>query len=314
MTFPARWLLLWAILMAAHLAFADPPLAQLDLLVEGEGITFQGEGQFLGEAQSLLAAYPDARGKMERAIGWELKSRPSVLFVGNREVFRQITGNPLVTAFAVPRAKLIVIHISPAAAKPYVLQETFTHELCHLLLHEHIEESSLPRWLDEGICQWISGSLGEIAAGDALDTSGVAIALHPISMAALENGFPESVQPLLQAYAQSRSFVEYVISRNGKDGLQKVLHHLKEGHRVDRAIDMALGISYEELEREWLRHIRGRNVWLIWASQHLYDILFFAGAVLTIMAFIRLWARKRRRNAEDDGDDEEFYPNGGGTS
>lgn len=307
----------WALLMAVQLAAAPLSPAQNGLLVEGNGVAFLGESHFLDEAQSLLAGYPEARRTMEMALGWELESNPNVILVGDREIFRKMTGNPLVTAFAVPEENLIVIHVSPAAANPYVLQETFTHELCHLLLHNHIGESSLPRWLDEGICQWISGSLGEIVAGDALDTSPVSIARHPIPMAALEDSFPAGGEPLLRAYAQSMSFVEYLISRHGRDGLHEVLRHLKEGHRVDRGIELALGISYQELERDWLRHIRAGNVWLIWASQHIYDILFFAGAVLTIMAFVRLWTRKRRLNAEDDadnnGDNDEFHPNGGGS-
>lgn len=296
---------LGVLLVAGILLFSGISLAQHNLLLEREGINFHGESQFLAEARALSEAYPDARAKIKTALGWELKSRPSVLLLGNREAFRKMTGNPLVTAFALPEASIIAIHVSQATGNPYVLRETFIHELCHLVLHEHIGGASPPRWLDEGICQWVSGSLGEIAAGEALDTSGISIALHPIPMHALEDRFPDSGLLMLRAYAQSRSFVEYVISQYGKEGLQKILQILKEGHRLDQAIGQALDISYAELEQEWLRYIRERNVWLIWASQHLHDILFFAGAVLTIIAFARVWARKRRRNAEDEGINDE---------
>lgn len=302
------------LLMAAQSLFAGIPPAQPNLLMEGEGISFYGESQLLGEARVLMAACPVARAKIEKALGWELKSRPHVLLIGNREAFRQMTGNPLVTAFADPEANLIAIHVSPAARNPYVLQETFIHELCHLLLHEQIGGASLPRWLDEGICQWVSGSLGEIAAGEALDTSGISIARHPIPMIALEDRFPDSGDPMLRAYAQSRSLLEYVVSRYGKEGLQGILHRLKEGQRVDQAIGLALGISYGDLELEWLRHIRGRSVWLIWITQHLYDILFFVGAVLTIIASARLWAKKRRRDAEDYDGAEESHSHKGDLS
>ncbi len=290
--------------MAAQPLFAGIPPAQHNLLMEGEGISFYGESQFLDEARVLMAACPVARAKIEKALGWELRSKPHVLLMGDREAFRQMTGNPLVTAFAIPEANLIAIHVSPATRNPYMLQETFLHELCHLLLHGQMEGASLPRWLEEGICQWVSGSLGEIAAGDALETSEISIARRPIPMIALEERFPGSGDPILQAYAQSRSLVEYVVSRYGKEGPQGILRLLKEGHRVDQAIGLALGISYGDLELEWLRHIQGRSVWVIWASQHLYEILFFASAVLTIIASARLWAKKRRRDAEDGSAEE----------
>lgn len=308
---PLTRLLFGTLLVAANLLLADISPARHNFPVEGDGIDFHGESQFLGEARALLDAYPDARAKIETALGWEFSSRPGLLLLGNREAFRRMAGNPLVTAFAVPKANLVVIHVSPATGNPYLLRETFIHELCHLLLHEHIDGDSLPLWLDEGVCQWVSGSLGEIAAGEALDTSGIDIARHPIPMTALENRFPDSGGPMLQAYAQSRSLIEYVVSLYGRDGLQRILQVLKEGHRVDQAIGQATGISYGELEQRWLHHIRGRSVRLIWASQHLYDILFFAGALLTIIAFARLWARKRRHLAEDDDTDEGSHPHKG---
>ena len=73
-----------------------------------------------------------------------------------------MAGDPLVVAFAVPQRNLIVIDYSKMITHPLSLETTLKHELCHILLHEHIKTEILPRWLDEGLCQWASGGIGEI--------------------------------------------------------------------------------------------------------------------------------------------------------
>jgi len=57
------------------------------------------------------------------------------------------------------------------------------------------------------------------------------------------------------------------------------------------------------LQQEWLEDIHKGNAWLIWATQHLYEIVFFIGALLTVLAFVRLAIRKRDYSAEHE--DEE---------
>jgi hypothetical protein len=267
-----------------------------------QGLAIVGDSPRL-PARQLQKAYPGIKIDIETALGWKLLSQPKVLLIADREVFEKMTGSPFISAFAVPSQHLIVMLVSSESSHQYVLNETFKHELCHLLLHDHISEVLLPRWLDEGICQWVSGSLGEIVMGRGVAAWGMDIARHPIPLEQLTERFPQDKGKLLLAYEQSRRFVEYLTAHYGKQSLLAILQHLKQGDDIDRAVLATLSKSLKSLHQEWLEEFRNRNVWFIWASQHLYEILFFLGAILTVLAFVRLAIRKRDYSAEHE--DEE---------
>lgn len=272
-------------------AHAQP---QAHLLLEEPGITILGDGAWEKEGRYLREVFPGIVGELEEALGWKLHTQPRVLLVGRKETFEQMTDNPLVSAFAVPSQGLIALHLSPAGSQRPILRETFSHELCHLLLHENIREDLLPKWLDEGICQWVSGSLGEVLAGEGIETTAMDMVRSPIPFHGLHRVFPRDRHGMLLAYAQSRSVVEYLNSRFGKEGIQVLLRELREGRPLDQALQTVFGLPWEELEKEWLRTVTGSRAWFLWLSGHLYDLLFFTAAILSVLAFLRTWLRKRK--------------------
>lgn len=262
-----------------------------------------GEKHLEIQASLLRQIYPEVRASIENALGWRLLSTPRVLLVSDKEIFEKMSGNPLVSAFAVPARHSIVIYLPSAASEPYLLRETFEHELCHLLLHDHIRETLLPKWLDEGICQWISGSFGEILVGRGFAPSDINLSRRPLGLQQLTMSFPKDKDSLIQAYVESRLFVDFLVARYGKDPLLRILQHMKEGEPIDQAVYAVLSQSLESLQEEWLEELRGRSAWLLWVSQYLYEILFFLGALLTVLAYIRVMFRKK--GYDPDEEDEE---------
>jgi hypothetical protein len=254
------------------------------------------------ETQAILIRqfYPEVKKNLEDTLGWKLRWPPRIVLSADREVFEQMSGSTLVSAFAVPREHALVMYLSPATSDPYVLHETLEHELCHLLLHDHISRTRLPKWLDEGICQWISGSLGEIFAGKGFVSSGISLSRHPIPLEQLTESFPGDKHALLQAYEESRLFVDFLVARYGKEGLLRLLERLKAGEPTEEALLGTFSKSLETLEKEWLHELHGRSVWLLWVSQYLYEILFFAGALLTVLAFVRVMIRKKRYDPDEE--------------
>ena len=113
-------------------------------------------------ADETLYLYPIVKENIESLFHWNLNLKPSILLVKTREGFVKIAGDSLVVAFAIPEKNLIVIDYSKMLKHPFSLETTLKHELIHLLLHQHINENVLPRWLDEGLCQWASDGIGEI--------------------------------------------------------------------------------------------------------------------------------------------------------
>ncbi len=69
----------------------------------------------------------------------------------------------------------------------------------------------------------------------------------------------------------------------------------------------SLGISTDELEKEWLSHLESTPRWLVYLADNLYGILFFAAAILTVLGFIRRTMRRKvweREEEEEEANDE----------
>lgn len=251
-------------------------------------------------AQEVAYIYPEVRVELESTFGWNLNARPSVILIKERKHFVKMAKNPLTVAFAVPGKNLIVVDHSKMSVHPFSLELTLKHELCHLLLHYHIGEGCLPRWFDEGVCQWVSGGLADIIMEQkrsVLNTA--ALRGRFISLGLLQQDFPYDKEGLLLAYEESRSFVNYIIGEYGKEGILKVLEQMKKGEDTRTAFLKALDISLEKLEEEWHDSLRRKMTWFTYLSYHLYEIVFALVAIITIFAFIKMILRKRAYMKEE---------------
>lgn len=121
-----------------------------------------------------------------------------------------------------------------------------------------------------------------------------------ISVKALSESFPEEGPALFLAYEESRSLVEFMIRQFGVDGILALLRQLQDGKNIEEAMPKALSITFDELEREWHSHLKREMTWFTYLIHHLYDVLFFLAALITIYAFVI--ALKRKRAQEDDED------------
>jgi len=282
--------------LACMLSFSD----FLGAGASNEELLIEGENRLGIQAKRLREIYPEVRTNIENSLGWKLLSPPKVFLISDREIFEKMSGSPLIAAFAVPSQHSIVIHLSSATSEAYVLHETFEHELCHLFLHEHITDRLLPKWLDEGICQWLSGSLGEILAGSGTAAGGINLLRRPIPLQQLTVSFPGDRGSLIQAYQESRLFVEYLVAQYGKGCLLNLFEQLKEGSPIDQAFSQAFPKSLASVQEEWLEGLGSRGMWLLWVSEYLYEILFVFGALLTVLAFIRVMIRKRDYDPDEE--------------
>lgn len=260
---------------------------------------------FLDAAVREVAdVYPVIKSDLERVFGWKLDLRPSVLLIRHRERFHGLAKNPLTVAYAVPEKDLIVIDYSKMNIHPFNLEITLKHELCHLLIHHHIKGHILPRWLDEGICQWASDGIGDIIMDQKRSLlNKAAFRGRFIRLSSLKEGFPDEKETLLLAYEESKSFIAYLIGRFGREGILQVLAFMKKGENVDTALLSTFSIPLGKLEKQWHHSLRQQVTWFTYFSYHLYEILFALMALTAIYAFIRIVLRKRSYMEEAEGDD-----------
>jgi hypothetical protein len=246
-------------------------------------------------AREITRIYPDIKLELEESFQSGLDIRPQVLLVADTQAFQELSGNNLFVAFAVSEKNLIVIDYSRMSIHPFTLSVTLKHELCHLLLHQHISRENLPKWLDEGICQWISDGIGELFVNrnpsqlDAAVMSGRIIPLQKLA-----DYFPRDKASLVLAYEQSKSVIGYIERQYGNSAILNLLAHLENGDDLEEAVADSLGITLDRLEKQWLDDLESTPRWLVFLAGNIYGILFFLAAVLTFLGFIRIMRRRKR--------------------
>jgi Peptidase MA superfamily len=254
-------------------------------------------------AEEVVTIYPDVQEALKKYIPWETNFNPTVILLRDRDVFLKNAGSEIFLAYAVPRRDLIVLDASRVYSKPFTLETTLKHELCHLLLHRNIADTSLPRWLDEGVCQWASGGISELLATDGSSALAKAIVADAVMRIRDIKTFPRDDASIVLAYEQSKNLIEYINSRYGRDGIWRILKYAREGYTVDEAVQKGLSISLPDLERTWHIYLRGKYTWFSYLSNNLYIILFLLGGVITIYGFFRFLKKKREYVDEEEGDE-----------
>ncbi len=259
------------------------------------------EPSLKGIAKDVVHIYPRIKSNLEKTFGWEMPFRPTVYLVQDKEYFQRLTGNKLIVAFAAPAENLIVIDCSRLHIRPHRLDQILKHEMVHLILHHHIRSVHLPRWLDEGVAQWLSEGVAELLeAPQGSFFQEALLSGRYISLRDLEYSFPTDKKDLILAYEESRSFVDFISDKYGDDSIFEILKHLQKGNEIHIAFTKSLNALPEEVEDRWIRQQRRQTTWFIFLAGHIYEFLFLAGALLTVVGFIRFLIKKRNYRDEDD--------------
>ena len=172
-----------------------------------------------------------------------------------------------------------------------------------MLLHRHIPPERLPRWLNEGISQYLSDGLSEVwPHRQQLILKEAIAANREFALAALADRFPAEASDLQLAYEQSRSLVNYMVARFGGHFLPTLLAEMAGGVSAEDALYTVSGLPLAAIERDWRQQQSSPLSWLGLLAGHVYSILFFMAAVATLAGFVRY---RRKRRAYDDQEDEE---------
>ena len=271
--------------------------------LEDDRVIVRFDSPLENPAKEVLKQYPAVRAELKNDLGWGAEFRPEIVLVKDSASFRKGVENDLVTALAVPQKDLIVIDYSRMNVHPFTLGTTLKHELCHLELYHHIPKGKLPRWLDEGICQWVTGGLAEIMTeGNRSVLREAALSKQLMSIERLTERFPADGRDLVLAYEESRSIVEYIKKEFGVSGVRSILERMSRGDDLEDAILESLSISPDELEKRWRSSLGGKIWWFPYIGDNLYEILFLFAALITIYGFLRILKKKREYKDEDEED------------
>jgi hypothetical protein len=285
--------------MASPLSAGEPSMMDTQelVIVYDEGLN--------QTARQLLKAYPGIRQELEALFQWPLDFRPTLVLINDEKKFQQLAGHELVVAYALPKKNVVVIDYSKMNTSPFTLQTTLQHELCHLMLHDHIKDNHLPRWLDEGICQWASDGLADIIMDSKRALLPAAILSDTdLELAKLAHQFPRDKNALILAYEQSKSVVEYMSREYGQQGILDLLGLLRQGYDFESAFKIRFAITFDTFEDQWRSYLKTNISWFTYLSTHLYEFLFVSAALLTVLGFVRKIIRQRAYSAQEDDDED----------
>ena len=289
-----------AILLWGFFVLAPPCSHAADFnALKGTGVEVLFPPTLEQAAKETAQMTPQIKKDLQETFNWPFSLKPTVILMEDSQRFHQMTNSPLVVGFAVPGKNLVVIDY-PRIRNPLQFRNILKHELCHLLLHQHVDNVPIPRWFDEGIAQWTSNGVMDILHDqrDALLPK-AAFSDRMIPLGALNKGFPGNANALRLAYEESRSFIDYIISTHGKPGLLEILRLMKNGATLRKAVIQALGTPLYKIEEDWQSSLKQNIAWFAHLSYYLYEILFALGGLMVVYAFIKVLRKKRAYMEEE---------------
>jgi len=170
-------------------------------------------------------------------------------------------------------------------------KNTLVHELTHLATRQVTGNAyvRIPTWLNEGISVYAEGSLS--ADRRALIES-AKWEKTLFSVNALSSPFPSAESRARLAYAQSYSFIEFLIKNGGSSKLQKMLALIQQGTNIDDALMSIYGFDMEGMTMKWFRSIGASQGGLFIRPIYIVASAVFLSA---LVSFIVLLQEKRKK-------------------
>ncbi len=193
-------------------------------------------------------------------------------------------------ATAYPRRALVFLrasHLRSGMAKP--LEQVTDHELTHVLLEQRFDGEPVPRWLHEGLAQYVAK---EYTAETTRAISRGVLGDSLYSLDYLVTGFPDDPLRAQLAYAQSADLVAYLRNQYGEDALRTLVREMAMGTPVRAAFREATGSSMDQVDEAWRARLQKSNLWF---PPLVSDSVWFGLGGLVLFVG---WLRVRRRNRE----------------
>jgi hypothetical protein len=196
---------------------------------------------------------------------------------------------------------------------PHDLRTVVVHELAHVLLDQWAGPAGpyVSRWFHEGLAQHLAGASYAMVAEEEIVWHLKTRTLPMFSD--LHAGFP--ARPDLQnlAYAQSLSFVDFLVRRMGLRDVIDAARECGPDAPYPRAFTRHTGESLLDLQIAWEDDVMGSGAMLRFVLQNWFSYVMILAVPLLVIAAMRRMNRNHRIRqqlemeeaalADDDGDD-----------
>lgn len=219
---------------------------------------YQGDSAF---AQSLLDVADLGLKNIQRLLPLSLEKSIDIYVYTSALEMRatlQSAGQSWIGAHTDPDLGVMVVSLPPTPEQRLEMERQIPHELMHIMLYQWLGPGygALPTWLNEGLA-----SIAELYPNPdyliLMDKAQQQNEMFPI--ASLCQAFPRQTSGAFLAYAEAASFTRYLYHQYGTSGLENLIKAYADGLDCERGVEVALGASLSQLERNWRREAFGEN-------------------------------------------------------
>jgi hypothetical protein len=260
---------------------------------------YQGDANF---GQAILNAAQAGLGSVSQWMAVDLAQPIEVFIYANTEDLRgtlALGGENWVAGHADPALGVLMVVIEPGAQQGILLEQRIPHELMHVMMYRAVGPGyhNIPVWLREGMATLAEmypnadyeRVLADAAAGNRL-----------LSFRDLCVSFPADAGQAFLAYAEARSFTNYLYRTYGSTGLLSLIASYASGVDCERGPERAFGTSLSSLEMNWRSSVLGQNT-LLPALQNISPYLLLLCLILIIpLIVIVITLRKKGSQNEPD--------------
>ncbi len=196
--------------------------------------------------------------RINENLGLVPKGRIDLYLCRTEEQFEKLyRGKPAkeIVGFARLKPDVLVAIKSPYLARRMDLQSVLAHELSHLVLGSYLKGKDIPRWLNEGFVMYESR---EMRINHYAIVASAAIRGDLLKLDELDYAFFTEGAKLELAYAQSYYLMSYIIGEFGPQKFRELIDAYVKNYNLKTAIEKALGIGFEQFDKNWRASIRAR--------------------------------------------------------
>ena len=168
------------------------------------------------------------------------------------------SGEVWVAGHADPALGVVTVVIAPGGDQALSMERYIPHELMHVMSYRNVGAgyANLPAWLSEGVA-----TLAEINPSSDYDIALMEAVTknNLIPIRDLCASFSPNRDAALLAYAEARSFTNYLLTTYGSSGLMTLATTYADGVDCERGPERAFGASLSQLELDWRASLSGQS-------------------------------------------------------
>lgn len=253
---------------------------------------YAGDEAFGQAAMDTLQA---GLASVSRLVAVDLAQPVEFYIYANADDLRATLGDSAsqwIAGHADPALGVVMVIIEPGPDQSIRMEQRIPHELMHVMLYRAVGAgySNIPAWLSEGTATLVelypNADYDRVLMGASEDN-------RLFALSSLCGAFPADTGQAFLAYAQSRSFTNYLHETYGSSGLLKLASSYADGVDCQRGTEIAFDVSLSSLETRWRAAKLGETP-VLPALQNLAPYLVLLCIVLGI-PFISIMITMRRK-------------------